>query len=156
MVIASASRWCLSGLSHCLASAPAELSITQRWIHGSLQLEHTVQATSQAPLNCLLALSMSRLHMKKNEAIHSWHAEEAWKTSPVTLAALPLPWHSHQPAPAPAQLLQQMPSNKGYPKLSLAALKHSSWEAAQGNTKPLIAGSWDKVLAPWEKAKPVF
>lgn len=51
--------------------------------------------------------------MKKKKAIHSWHAEEAWKTSPLTLAALSLPWQSHEVVPAPAQLLMQVPSNEG-------------------------------------------
>lgn len=67
--------------------------------------------------------------MKKNKAIHSWHAEKAWKTRPLTLAALPLPGRATA-CPSPCTAADANAQQQGYQKLSLAALKHSTWEAA--------------------------
>lgn len=122
--------------AHSLFALSPGLSSASR--RDRFQPGHTVRLTSQTTLNSFPALSVSRVHVKKNKALCTWRAEGAWRTWPLTRPPLR---QNHDSVPAPTQPADANVQQQGYKKLSLAAFKHSGLEAAQENTNPLIAGS---------------
>lgn len=68
--------------------------------------------------------------MNKNKAIYTWRAEGAWRTRPLTRAALPPLRQNHESVPAPTQPADTNAQQQGCKNLSLVGPTHSGLEAA--------------------------